>query len=252
MAGRWDERTELLIGEAGLARLAQARVLVAGLGGVGGACAESLVRAGIGTVWLLDHDVFGASNLNRQLLATESVIGQPKTAVAVTRLAQLGSGSSLIPLPFFLAESAVADLLDEIKPDAIADCIDTVGVKAELLMQARARGIATMTALGAGNRLDAGAVRVGRLDAVQGCGLGRALRTRIKRAGVPRDFPVVYSTELPVKKPAPHVPNDSGIRPRAVNGTISYLPNIVGHMVAGELIRRLLTEARGGGHGAGR
>ncbi|WP_407275456.1 ThiF family adenylyltransferase [Halothiobacillus sp. DCM-1] len=238
----WNERTQLLLGEDGLARLAQARVLVAGLGGVGGACAESLVRAGIGTVWLLDHDVFGASNLNRQLLATEAVLGRAKAAVAAERLASLGTGAALIPLPIFLAESAVAGLLDELAPDAVADCIDTVGVKAELLMQARARGIATMTALGAGNRLDAGAVRLGRLDQVQGCGLGRALRTRIKRAGVPRDFPVVYSTELPVKKPAPHVPNESGIRPRAINGTISYLPNIFGHMVAGELIRRLLRE----------
>lgn len=234
-----DERTSLLIGASGLARLRAARVLVAGLGGVGGACAESLVRAGVGVVYLLDHDNFGASNLNRQLLCTQAVIGQSKAEVAVARFAAIRADVKTVPLPYFLQESMVDDLFDQYPLDAIADCIDSIGVKAVLLAQARARGIATLTALGAGNRLDVRAVRVGTLAEVQGCGLARVLRARLRRLNCTLDFPAVYSTELP-QKPAPHVANDTGIRPRAVNGTISYMPNVFGHMVAGEIIRALL------------
>lgn len=236
-----DERTELLIGEEGLSRLRAARVLVAGLGGVGGACAESLVRAGVGTVYLLDHDRFGRSNLNRQMLATEAVIGQSKAEVAVARFASIRNDITTIALPMFLQESAVVEFLTEHPVDAIADCIDSIGVKAVLLAEARARGIMTMTALGAGNRIDARAVHVGTLAEVQGCGLARVLRSRLRRLQSPLDVPVVYSTELP-RKPAKHVPTTNGVRPRAINGTISYMPNIFGHIVAGEIIRRLLTE----------
>lgn len=236
-----DERTELLIGTTGLARLRTARVLVAGLGGVGGACAESLVRAGVGTVYLLDHDRFGRSNLNRQMLSTESVLGQAKAEVAAARFATIRDDITTIPLPMFLQESAVPEFLKAHPVDAIADCIDSIGVKAVLLAEARARGIMTMTALGAGNRIDARAVRVGVLAEVQGCGLARVLRTRLRRLQSPLDVPVVYSTELP-KKPAKHVPTTNGVRPRAVNGTISYMPNIFGHIVAGEIIRNLLSD----------
>lgn len=241
-----DERTELLIGASGLARLRAARVLVAGLGGVGGACAESLVRAGVGVVYLLDHDQFGASNLNRQLLCTQAVLGLGKAEVAVARFAAIRDDVNTVALPYFLQESMVADLLDQYPLDAIADCIDSIGVKAVLLAQARARGIATMTALGAGNRQDVRAIRVGTLAEVQGCGLARVLRTRLRRLNAALDFPAVYSTELP-QKPAPHVANASGIRPRAVNGTISYMPNVFGHMVAGEIIRGLLEHPPVGG-----
>jgi tRNA A37 threonylcarbamoyladenosine dehydratase len=239
MSERLEERTELLIGENGLEALRRARVLVAGLGGVGGACAESLVRAGVGTVYLLDHDTFGRSNLNRQMLSTGAVIGESKAEVAVARFASIRNDIATVPLPYFLQESGVTELLEQHPMDAIADCIDSIGVKAVLLAQARARDIMTMTALGAGNRLDPRAVRVGTLAEVQGCGLARVLRTRLRRLDCALDIPVVYSTELP-SKPAPHLPTDTGIRPRAVNGTISYMPNIFGHIVAGEIIRRLL------------
>jgi tRNA A37 threonylcarbamoyladenosine dehydratase len=184
--------------------------------------------------------------LNRQLLCTQAVIGQGKAEVAVARFLAIRDDVKTVPLPYFLQESMVDDLLNQYPMDAIADCIDSIGVKAVLLAQARARGIATMTALGAGNRLDVRAVRVGTLAEVQGCGLARVLRSRLRRLNCALDFPAVYSTELP-QKPAPHVANDSGVRPRAVNGTISYMPNVFGHMVAGEIIRGLLANSPAGG-----
>ncbi|MFW6322092.1 MAG: tRNA threonylcarbamoyladenosine dehydratase [Guyparkeria sp.] len=238
-----DERTELLIHREGLDRLRGATVLVAGLGGVGGACAESLARAGVGRLLLLDHDHFVASNLNRQLLATRSVLGRSKAEVAAERLASIRDDIELIACATFLDVSGVEGFLDEHQPDVVADCIDSIAVKARLLAVARAQGRGTFTALGAGNRIDPRLMRVARLDEVHGCGLARVLRRRLRKAGAPIDFPVVYSKETP-RKPAPHEPTADGSQPRAVNGTISYLPNLFGHMVAGEIIRRLLQGER--------
>lgn len=234
-----EERTELLVGSHGLERLRDAHVLVAGLGGVGGACAESLCRAGVGRITLLDHDRFAPSNLNRQLLATRAVIGESKAEVAVQRLTSIRDDLQLEAKPVFLHASDVPELLVDGDYDAIADCIDSIGVKAVLLAEANRRGIETMTALGAGNRIDVRAVRVGLLSEVTGCGLGRVLRGRLRKLECTLDLPVVYSTEVP-RKPAEHQPTSDGSRPRATNGTISYMPNLFGHMVAGEIIRKLL------------
>jgi len=234
-----EERTELLIGADGLERLRDAHVLVAGLGGVGGACAESLCRAGVGRITLLDHDRFAASNLNRQLLATRDVIGESKAGVAEARLRSIREDLVYEPMPHFLHASDVPELLDGHRFDAIADCIDSIGVKAVLLAEAHRREIMTMTALGAGNRIDVRAVRIGLLSEVTGCGLGRVLRGRLRKLDCSLDLPVVYSTEVP-SKPARHEPTSDGSRPRATNGTISYMPNLFGHMVAGEIIRHLL------------
>lgn len=233
------ERTELLIGAEGLERLGQAHVLVAGLGGVGGACAESLCRAGVGRITLLDHDHFVPSNLNRQLLATQAVIGRNKAEVAVERLESIRDDLDYRALPRFLHASEVVPLLDGHDFDAIADCIDSIGVKAVLLAEATRRNMLTMTALGAGNRIDVRGIRIGLLGEVSGCGLARVLRGRLRKLGIDLALPVVYSTE-PARKPGVHEPTPDGSRPRATNGTISYMPNVFGHMVAGEIIRNLL------------
>jgi len=236
-----DERTALLIGQTGLARLAKARVLVAGLGGVGGICAEMLARAGVGRIDLLDGDTFVYSNLNRQILATYQSIGQTKAETARARLMSIRSDLTLVSHTKFLAAEEVGDFLHQIQPDWVADCIDTVTTKSELLIQARQNGIHTFTALGAGNRTDPTAIRSGMLGDVVGCGLARVLRQRLRKAGMTLDFPVVYSNQPP-KKPAPHERNEAGIRPRAVNGTISYMPNIFGSMLAGQIIEAILAD----------
>lgn len=242
LAAQTDERTALLIGESGLARLQSARVLVAGLGGVGGICAEMLARAGVGRIDLLDGDGFEPSNLNRQLLSTQAVLGRPKTEVAKARIEQIRGDVALNTHNRFLTADEVAGFLAEVQPHWVADCIDTVTTKSALLYEAQRLGIRSFTALGAGNRSDPSAVRIGRLTDVTGCGLARVLRQRLRKAGGRLDIPVVYSIEPPVK-PAPHQPNQQGIRPRAVNGTISYMPNIFGAMLAGEIIHALLAQS---------
>ncbi len=234
-------RTEILIGADGLARLKAAHVLVAGLGGVGGAVAEALGRAGIGRLTLLDHDVVAPSNLNRQLLALHSTLGLPKVELMAARLRDIDPTLELTLIGDFLQAVAAESLIAAARYDAVADCIDSIACKAALVAACHQRDVAVFSALGAGNCLDVSRVRVAQLDQTQVCPLARELRRRLRQLDAPLTYPVIYSDELR-QPPLPHQPLDSDApgRPRAVNGTISYMPNLFGAMLAGLIIRHLL------------
>ena len=248
-------RTEILIGAAGLARLRVARVLVAGLGGVGGHAAEALGRAGVGHLTLLDHDVVSPSNLNRQLLALHSTLGRPKVEVMAERLRDIDPTLELTLIGEFLqpeaAEALIAPLTPNPSPsrgegsrplyDFVADCIDSIACKAALVAACHRHGTLVVSALGAGNCLDVSRVRVAQLNQTQMCPLARELRRKLRELGAPLNYPVIYSDE-PRHPPLPHQPVDGATsgRPRTVNGTISYLPALFGVMLAGVIVRRLL------------
>ncbi len=249
-------RTEILIGAAGLARLRAAQVLVAGLGGVGGHVAEALGRAGVGHLTLLDHDVVSPSNLNRQLLALHSTLGRPKVEVMAERLRDIDPTLELTLIGEFLhPEAAEALIIAPLTPnpspsrgegsrplyDFVADCIDSIACKAALVAACHRHGTPVISALGAGNCLDVSRVRVAQLNQTQVCPLARELRRQLRALNAPLNYPVIYSDE-PRRPPLPHQPvdGDTSGRPRAVNGTISYLPALVGVMLAGVVIRRLL------------
>ncbi|MDS4032330.1 MAG: tRNA threonylcarbamoyladenosine dehydratase [Candidatus Contendobacter sp.] len=237
-------RTEILIGTEGLTRLRAAHVLVAGLGGVGGYAAEALGRAGIGRLTLLDHDVVSPSNLNRQLLALHSTLGRPKVEVMAERLRDIDPAVELTLIGDFLQQDAAETLVAAAPYDHVADCIDSIACKAALVAACHRRGVPVISALGAGNCLDVSRVRVARLNQTQVCPLARELRRKLRELGSPLNYPVVYSDE-PRRSPLPHQPvgGETPGRPRAVNGTISYLPALFGMMVAGVIIRRLLDES---------
>ncbi|HOW74555.1 MAG TPA: tRNA threonylcarbamoyladenosine dehydratase [Candidatus Competibacteraceae bacterium] len=248
-------RTEILIGAAGLARLRATHVLVAGLGGVGGHVAETLGRAGVGYLTLLDHDVVSPSNLNRQLLALHSTLGRPKVEIMAERLHDIDPTLELTLIGEFLhpeaAEALIAPLTPNPSPsrgegsrppyDFVADCIDSIACKAALVAACHRHGTLVVSALGAGNCLDVSRVRVAQLNQTQMCPLARELRRKLRELGAPLNYPVIYSDE-PRRPPLPHQPVDGATsgRPRAVNGTISYLPALFGVMLAGVIIRRLL------------
>ncbi len=237
-------RTEILIGTEGLARLRAAHVLVAGLGGVGGYAAEALGRAGIGRLTLLDHDVVSPSNLNRQLLALRSTLGRPKVEVMAERLRDIDPAIELTLIGDFLQPEAAETLIAATPHDHVADCIDSIACKAALVAACHRRGVPVISALGAGNCLDVSRVRVARLNQTQVCPLARELRRKLRELSSPLNYPVVYSDE-PRRPPLPHQPvgGETPGRPRAVNGTISYLPALFGMMVAGVIIRQLLDES---------
>ena len=237
-------RTEILIGAEGLARLRAMHVLVAGLGGVGGYAAEALGRAGVGRLTLLDHDVVSPSNLNRQLLALHSTLGQPKVEVMANRLRDMDPAIELTLIGAFLQPDMAEVLVVTERYDYVADCIDSIACKAALVAACHRHGVPVISALGAGNCLDVSRVRVAQLNQTQVCPLARELRRKLRELGAPLNYPVVYSDELR-SSPLPHQPvgDDTPGRPRAVNGTISYLPALFGMMLAGVLIRRLLGQS---------
>ena len=241
MSNPFYERTEILIGKAGVNLLASQHVLIAGLGGVGGAATEAMTRIGIGKLTLLDHDVVGLSNLNRQLITQQSNVGEKKTDAAAKRIASINPDVHINIHDDFIHPENVEALLAEYQPNYVLDCIDSVVCKAALVYACQQAGIPVVSALGAGGRIDASKAEITTLNQTHTCGLARALRGRLKKLGGSLNYPVVFSSEKAINA-LPHepIPGEPDARPRATNGTISYLPNIFGFMAAGYAIQKLL------------
>ncbi|EHQ51320.1 UBA/THIF-type NAD/FAD binding protein [Ectothiorhodospira sp. PHS-1] len=233
------ERTELLIGPAGLDRLARCHVFIAGLGGVGGSAAEAIARAGIGRLTLLDHDRVGPSNMNRQLVALHSTLNRSKAEVMADRIRDINPALKVTVLSDFLTPDNVDALLPT-DVDYVLDCIDSIACKAALVHRCQQREIPVISSMGAGGRLDPTAVRIGPLAGTDKCPLAREMRKRLRRLGAHLDYPVVHSSETAIKG-TEHRPIEGPVsgRARAVNGTISYMPGLFGLMLAGQVIRTL-------------
>ncbi len=237
-------RTEILLGQQGLARLAESHVLIAGLGGVGGACAEALCRAGVGTLTLVDFDVVSKTDLNRQLIALNSTLGLPKVNVLTDRLHDINPDTVVIKRNEFIDRSKAEAISIDDKLDFIADCIDAITCKTALIDSCNQSGKPIISSMGAGGRLDPTQVKISRMDKTENCALAREIRKQLRRIKSSLEFPVVHSTELQIKG-LPHqevAASDlaPASRPRAVNGAISYMPNIFGLMMAGHIIQTLL------------
>ncbi|MGB1109172.1 MAG: tRNA threonylcarbamoyladenosine dehydratase [Gammaproteobacteria bacterium] len=241
MSDKACARTELLIGREGMINLASRHVLVAGLGGVGGHAAETLARAGVGTLTLVDNDRVAPSNLNRQLLALNSTLGLSKVQVMAERIRDINPELDVRVLDQFIDQENAAALLEGEPLDYVADCIDTVACKTALIAAALDRSIPVISSMGAAGRLDARRVQCVKLNQTHGDGLARAVRKRLKQAGYALDLPVIFSDEPPALG-IPKSMTDEGEKahPRSVNGTIAHMPPLFGLMLAGEIIRRLL------------
>ena len=237
-------RTEILLGQKGLARLAESHVLIAGLGGVGGACAESLCRAGIGTLTLVDFDKVEKTDLNRQLIATYSTLGQQKVKALGDRLHDINPDTHIVKRNEFIDREKAEAIAQEQDLDFVADCIDAIAYKTVLIDSCNRQSMPIISSMGAGGRLDPTQVKISRMDKTQNCALAREMRKQLRRIHASLKFPVVHSTELQIKA-LPHqavcaTDTAPAGRPRAVNGAISYMPNIFGLMMAGHIIQTLL------------
>ncbi len=236
-----QERTKILIGPEGIAQLAAKHVMVVGLGGVGGYAAEAIARAGVGRMTIVDHEPVSPSNCNRQLAALQSTIGKPKVEVMAQRLLDINPDLNLEIKNRFVSPDNITELLAEIAVDYLLDCIDSIACKAPLVAACQKLEVPVVSALGAGGRLDVSRAMISTLEKTKVCPLAREMRSQMRKLGASLDYPVVYSDEIPVKG-LPHQPIDGDIpgRPRAVNGSISYLPGMFGLMLAGVVIRELL------------
>lgn len=230
-------RTAMLIGSDGISRLQSARVALFGVGGVGSFTAEALVRAGIGSIDLFDNDTVCESNLNRQLIALHSTLGQYKVDAAKSRLLDVNPNAQIgAHRLFYLPETA--DEVDLARYDYIIDCIDTVSAKIDLAVRADALGVPIIASMGTGNKLDPTAFEVADISKTSVCPLARVMRQELKKRGIHR-LKVVYSREIP-RTPIAWEINEApqGSR-RSTPGSISFCPSVAGLIIAGEVIKDL-------------
>lgn len=228
-------RTELLIGEDGLKKLRKARVAVFGIGGVGGYAVEALARSGVGYFLLVDNDVVGESNLNRQIIALRSTLGQYKTAVMKERIADICPETEVETQEcFFLPEHA--DRFDFGAFDYVVDAIDTVSGKLELAVSCQKAGTPLISAMGAGNKLDPSRFEVTDIYRTKGCPLAKVMRRELRKRGIER-LKVVYSTEEP-KKPLRQILGGDGRK--VTPGSMVFVPGTAGLLLASEVVKDLL------------
>jgi len=233
------ERTRILIGDEGIARLASKHVFLAGLGGVGSYCAEALARGGIGRLTLLDHDIVAVSNINRQLPALDSTVGKSKAELMQARIADINPDCRVQIRREFLTPENV----NEIVPDAdyVIDAIDSLNCKVALVAESVKRGLKVASSMGAGNKLDPSRIRLADISETRICPLASQMRKRLRKRGIEQGVLAVFTDEVG-RSPLPPEPVSGHGRPRAVNGTISYMPPLFGLMLAGAVIKALLEE----------
>ena len=225
-------RTEKILGADALEKLRRSHVLVCGIGGVGSYICEALARGGVGQLTLLDFDVVSRSNINRQLVALESTLGQRKTAVMAARIADIDPSTRVTVLDVRLSLENTGVILDEGGFDYIADAIDDVPAKLALIEGARARGIPMISSMGTGNKLDPTRLRVADIAKTSVCPLAKKMRIELRRRGITHQK-VLFSDETPITPACP-----PGERP--VPGSVSFVPPAAGLIIAGEIIRDLL------------
>lgn len=229
-------RTALLIGEESIEKLQKMRVAVFGVGGVGGFVVEALARAGVGTLDLIDNDTVSLTNINRQIIALHSTIGQSKVQVAKARVLDINPDIKVnVHETFYLPETAEA--FDFTQYDYVVDAIDTVAGKLMLVEQANRTKTPIISAMGAGNKMDPSAFLVEDISKTSVCPLAKVMRRELKKRGI-YHLKVVYSKEQPL------IPGQSeetkGRMQRPVPGSISFVPSVVGLILAGEVIKDLI------------
>lgn len=230
-------RSRRLLGDAGVAKLEQACVAVIGLGGVGSACAESLVRAGVGSFLFVDKDVVEPSNVNRQAIAFLSTVGQRKVDVMEAMAHDINPDARIHTLCAFVLEETIDELLSAYpRPDIIVDAVDTLTAKAAIAAYAERDQIPAVSAMGMANRSDPTALRFARLFDTQGCPFCREMRKICRARGI-ADMEVLYSTEAPAKVQ----PVEGAARSEKTElGTHAYMPPIAGLMLAAYVVQYLL------------
>ena len=236
-------RTRLLIGDAPLDRLARARVAVFGIGGVGGFCVEALARAGVGALDLYDDDTVSESNLNRQLVALRSTIGQPKAEVAARRVADINPDCAVRAIRmFYLPQNA--DTVDLGQYDYVVDCIDTVAAKLDIAQRCARLNVPLISAMGTGNKLDPTGFVVTDISKTQGCPLARVMRKELRNRGI-EHLRVVFSSEEPTR--APDAPEGAEAPPpgrRSIPASNPWVPAAAGLLLGSAVVRDLIEKGR--------
>jgi len=218
------ERTSRIIGEEGVDRLHDCSVLVFGTGGVGSYVCEGLARAGIGRLTIVDKDVVDETNINRQIIALHSTIGQPKAKLMADRIRDIDPDCQVTAREMFFLPGGQPDDLDFASYDYVVDAVDTVSAKIYIIERARQAGVPVISSMGTGNKLDGGAFRITTIEKTKVCPLAKVMRRELKKRSI-TGVKVLYSEE----------------EPKSTGGSISFVPSVAGLLIAGEVVRDLLS-----------
>ena len=242
-------RTQLLLGPEAMTALSTKRVAVFGIGGVGGYVCEALVRSGIGSFDLIDDDKVCLTNLNRQIIATRKTVGKYKAEVMRDRMLEINPEAKIeIHKCFFLPENADEFPFNEY--DYVVDAVDTVTAKIELILRSQKERVPVISAMGAGNKLDAGRLKVADIYDTKICPLARVMRRELKKRDV-KKLKVVYSDEQPIRPLedmsiscrthciCPPGAQHKCTERRDIPGSTAFVPAVAGLLIAGEIIRDL-------------
>ncbi len=245
-------RTELIIGKSGLERLAHAQVAVFGIGGVGGTAAEALARSGVGRLVLIDYDDVCLTNINRQVIALQSTVGQAKVDVMQERIKAINPKCEVIVYKEFYKPERAHYLL---QPDYsyVLDAIDTVSAKLDLLERCYRQGIPVISAMGAGNKLDPTKLEVVDISKTHTCPLAKVVRKELRKRWISKGIQTVFSTELPLPiqadatncKESCICPNKDQLefvctKRRSIPGSSAVVPPVAGYLMASVVIRDIL------------
>lgn len=247
-------RTELLLGKEAMNKLANSRVAVFGIGGVGGYAVEALVRSGIGAIDLIDDDKVCLTNINRQIIATRKSVGQYKVDAAKQRIEDINPDVKVCTYKTFFAPET-SDQFDFTQYDYVVDAIDTVTGKIELVMKAKECNTPIICSMGAGNKMDPTAFEVDDIYNTSVCPLARVMRYELRKRGV-KSLKVVYSKEKPLTPIddlecscrtgciCPPGTKRKCTQRRQVPGSNAFVPSVVGLIIAGEIVKDLTKNSK--------
>ena len=227
-------RTAMLLGTEAVERLKNKRVIVFGVGGVGGYTCEALARTGVGQIDIVDNDTVSLSNINRQIIALHSTVGRPKVEVMKERIFDINPQIKVQAINTFFTPESSADF-DFSQYDYVVDAIDTVKGKIELCVLCNESGTPIISSMGAGNKLDPCGFKVSDIYKTAVCPLARVMRTELKKRGI-KKLKVVYSEELPVQT------DNDGTPGKRVPASVAFIPSVVGLIIASEVIKDLTKE----------
>ena len=232
-------RTAMLLGEEAIKKLAEARVAVFGIGGVGGYVVEALVRAGVGAIDLIDNDIVCESNLNRQIIATNTTLGKAKVEAMESRILDINPACVVRKYQcFYLPETS--EQFDFTQYSYVVDAIDTVTGKIQLVMQAKEAQVPVISSMGTGNKLNPTELEVADIYKTSVCPLAKVMRRELKKRGVER-LKVVYSKEEP-RTPLIVTEKEEKESRRATPGSVSFVPSVAGLIIASEVIKDLVSK----------
>lgn len=217
-------------------------VAIIGLGGVGGYICEAAARSGIGTLIIVDGDTVSESNINRQIIATYETVGKAKTEAWAERIKKINPECNVVPLKLFYLPETRDQLFKYGNIDYIADAVDTVTAKTDIITEAVRRNIPVISSMGFGNRLDCGKIKICDLYETSGCPLARVMRRELKKRGIHK-LKVCFSTEEPLK-PLFEDPETEGQRKKPP-ASVAWVPSAAGLFIAGEMISDLCKQKKG-------